>query len=206
MFQLIQCATNSKEIASPYEEVWVKGCSQDLEHLLFLLKEKRNLVGHKNKMVTDLSDTELEDVFKETKFQINEIIEQAGVKGNIDAGEVNRVKKRLQDCIKDIHTKVLITSFDKHRILEFLKKEDIEKTYLMELIAYFMDQLMGFIAPSFLHKSDNSISNLKHIFQLIKDYKIAIICGEAGCGKTSLTRLVTDKCLHNRCKKYRIDL
>ena len=185
---MIQYATNSKKIASPYEDVWAKGCSQDLEHLLFLIKEKRNLVGHKNKKVANLGDTELEDIFRETKMQINEIIEQVGVKANIDTGEISSVKKKLEDFIEDIHSKMMITSFDKHRIIDFLKKEDIEAKYLTELQDYFMTELKGFTAPNFRHKSDNSICNLKHIFQMTKSWQVAIIYGEAGCGKTSLTR------------------
>ena len=187
IFQLIQYATNSDKIASPHEDVWFKGSSHDLENFLYLIKEKRNLVGHKNKKITNLDDGELENVFSETKQQINKIIEQAGQKANIDAGEVDRVKKSLEDSIEKIRSIKLITSFDIHRILKFLK-EDIEDSYSMELEDYFTGELKGFTAPNLRSKSDNSVSNLKDILKAIEKCQVAIISGEAGCGKTSLTR------------------
>ena len=134
-----------------------------------------------------MSDVELENIFKETKMQINEIIEQVGRKANIDTEEVERVKKSLQDSIENISSKLLITSFDKHRILKF-SKEDIEASYLTELRDYFMGELKGFTSPNFIRKSDNFISNLKDIFRSIQNSQVAIIYGEAGCGKTSLTK------------------
>ena len=192
---MIQYASNSKKIASPLEplnKVWTKDCPQnnesDLEHLLFLVKEKRNLVGHKDNSITNLTDIEMEGVFSEIKAQLTKIIEQAGIKANIPAGEINRVKKKLEDDIKRIHSVKVITSLNKQQILEFLRKEDIENIYLNELKEYFMRELKGFTTPNILYITDNFTSNLKHIFQNTKEYQLAIIYGEAGTGKTSLTK------------------
>ena len=166
----------------------MEGCPQELEHLLFLLKEERNSVGHKNERVINLSDAELEKLFNETKQQINEIIEQTGVRANVDRKEIKRVKKKLQDSIEQYRSIMLFTSFDKYRILDFLKKDDIEANYLADLENYFTGELKGFTAPNFLHKSENFVSNLKHLLRIIENSQIAIIYGEAGRGKTSLSK------------------
>ena len=78
-------------------------------------------------------------------------------------------------------------SFEKPKIHDFLKK-DIETRYLTELENYFKEELKGFTTPNFFHKSDYSISNLKDISRTIKNSQIAIISGEAGYGKTSLSK------------------
>lgn len=189
---MIQYASNSKKIASPFDKVWTKDCQSQqknyLEQRLFLIKEKRNSLLHKDEKFTNLSDTEMEKIVKKTRQQIKKIIKQAGRKANIDRGEIDRVNKILQDSIEHIRLKRLITSFEKHRILKFLKKEDIEANYLTELSYYFTGELKGFTTPNLLQKSDNSVSNLKDILQAIENWQVAIISGEAGCGKTSLTK------------------
>ena len=82
---------------------------------------------------------------------------------------------------------MLITNIDIHRILKFLK-EDIEDSYSTELHNYFTEELKGFTAPNFRNKSDNSVSNLKDILKTIGNCQVAVISGEAGCGKTALTK------------------
>ena len=189
--QLIQCGTNSKRIASPFEDVWKDTCSHHrksaLEHLLYLIKEKRNLLAHKNRKITSLSDAKLQAIFNETKLQISRIIKKVRQKANISIKVVNEVKKYLEECIDDIRSK-LFTDLDKHRILEFLKKEDIEDVYLAELKDYFMGEMKIFTAPKFSHKSINLTSDLKSLFQTIGNSQVTIICGEAGSGKTSLSK------------------
>ena len=145
-------------------------------------------MGHKNKTITDLNDNDVDSVFDETKQQINQILDAAGVKTNIDTGEISRVKKSIQNSIEDIRSGKLTTSFDKYRILNFLKKEDIEANYLAELKEYFTGELKGFTAPNLLQKSCKTIFNLKDILLTIENYQVAIISSEAGCGKTSLTK------------------
>ena len=112
------------------------------------------------------------------------------MKANIDEREVNTVNKRLEDSIKDIYIKKKIAGFEQHRIEKFLLKEDIEKmcSTTFKNYKYYTDKLKDYTTPNLLHESDNSIINLKNILTTTKKYQVVIIYGEAGCGKTSLTR------------------
>lgn len=146
-------------------------------------------MGHKDRKITNLDDTELETAFKETKAQIAKIIIKAGrEKAKIDDKVVDNLKSKLEDAIDNILLNLSITSFDKNKILEFLKKEDIERNYLKELEDEFLSELKIFTAPYFVNKLDKSIINLEYLFQAIGESQIVIVDGEAGCGKTSLTR------------------
>ena len=89
------------------------------------------------------------------------------------------------------------TIAEKPQILDLLKK-DIEAKHLAELEDYFKGELRGFTAINLVinysdfdsdsDESDDSIINLKDILLAIENYQVAIIFGEAGCGKTSLTK------------------
>ena len=181
------------KIASPENDVWTDACprskSDYLEHLLFLIKEKRNLVGHKDKRITNLDNKQLEDIFKETKLQIHEIIVKAAAIGNVNNNEIRKINTKLEAEIEHIRIdKLPVTNFDKNKILEFLKKEDVEKSYLKDLEDYFMGEMKSFTSPSFVNKSDNSVTDLRDLLTTIGGCQVAIIEGDAGSGKTSLSK------------------
>ena len=133
-----------------------------------------------------MDDSELNDALNGTKLQMNKINEQAEVNTKVAKEKASRTKNGLQEYMVDTHSNN--KSFDKHQMLSFLKKEDFEAKYLAELKDYFTDDLKGFTAPNVRLKSNNSVSNLKHILRTIGNYQVAIVYGEGGWGKTSLTK------------------
>ena len=128
-----------------------------------------------NCIISDINSSEL-------KFQNRRNIKE----NKIRLRKVNRVKVNFE---QHGHLEIQITNLDEHKILECFKK-DIQEIYLTKLDDYFTSEMKGFTAPNFAHDRNCSYSSLKlkQLFRKCKSYQVIIIYGEAGCGKTSLTR------------------
>ena len=191
--QLIQYGTNNPfALASPFDSVWTKHCSAEsennLEQLLFLVKQRRNKVGHKDESVLNLTNEELQDICESLKVQLVSIIQQAGNKSQkLEKSKIDQVCTEIGNQIDEILGQNYITSFDKAKVLEYIRKDDLEKKYANDLEDYFSKELKGYTPPSFVNKLSNKEIAIKHILTDTESKAVAIE-GDVGYGKTALTK------------------
>ena len=193
--QLIQFATNNPScLASPLDDVWTNACPSNskgsLEHLLFLVKQERNKISHRDETILNMSNAELATICSDLIRLLCDIIKETGRRTKQDQSAVDQICSKLVHDIEEIRDRNCIASFDKAEILKVIKKEDIEKTYLKELEASFANELSEYTPQTIVRNSDKTQISMKRLFLVCEKTQIIIINGEAGFGKTAFTKSV----------------
>ncbi len=158
-----------------------------MEHLIFLLKEDRNKISHKDETILNLTNSDLDNYCQTLFKRLPAIIRQAGERTGVNQAEIGTVCDNLVKQIGIIHDQESLTSVDRAKVLNYIRKQDLEIRYFAELKTCFNGELKGYVPLEFLRSSDDTEVNTKELLY-VTNCQVLVITGGAGYGKTSLTK------------------